>query len=165
MTDDSNTTNTTNTKSRYKCICSPSDVEKPEVDRECPVHGTPTVDPASYAVKCLTNIEVTETAKGKLLELGLDQEKFLRIGVIAGGCSGFTYDAVIDDFIEDGDRVFYESGDVRIVSDQQSSQYLQGLSIDYSDDLVQAGFQLTNKNAVKSCGCGSSFATSAGCGT
>ena len=154
MTDDSNTTNT---KRRYKCICSPSDVEKPEVERECPVHGTPTVDPAS--------IEVTESAQGKLLELGLDQEKFLRIGVIAGGCSGFTYDAVIDDFIEDGDQVFYESGDLRIVSDQQSSQYLPGLSIDYSDDLVQAGFQLTNKNAVKSCGCGSSFATSAGCGT
>ena len=116
-------------------------------------------------------IEVTETAKGKLLELGLDQEKFLRIGVIPGGCSGFTYDAVIDDFIEDGDQVFFESGDLRIVSDQQSAQYLERLSIDYSDDLVQAGFQLTNKNAVKSCGCGSSFATdeavpaSGGCGS
>ena len=104
-------------------------------------------------------IEVTETAKEKLFELGLSPEKFLRIGIIPGGCSGFTYDAVIDDFVEDSDQVYYESGDLRIISDKQSAQLLEGLSIDYSDDLVQAGFRLTNKNAVKSCGCGSSFAT------
>ncbi|MCE9615752.1 MAG: iron-sulfur cluster assembly accessory protein [Lentisphaerae bacterium] len=104
-------------------------------------------------------IEVSDVAKSKLLELGLNREKFLRIGVIPGGCSGMTYDAVIDDVLETGDSVVFESGDVRIVSDQFSSPYVEGLSIDYSDDLVQSGFRLTNKRAVKSCGCGSSFQT------
>ncbi len=117
-------------------------------------------------------VEVTDTAKSKLLELGVGGEKFLRIGVIAGGCSGFTYDALIDDIMEDSDKVYFESGELRIVSDQSCDAYLDGLSIDYSDDLVQAGFRLTNRNAVKSCGCGASFATdeaaapaSGGCGS
>ncbi len=119
-------------------------------------------------------IEVSDVATTKLLELGLDREKFLRIGVIPGGCSGMTYDAVIDDVIEQGDAVVYEAGDLRIVADAHSAPHLDGLSIDYSDDLVQAGFRLTNKRAVKSCGCGSSFQTaepaaaaveSGGCGS
>jgi iron-sulfur cluster assembly accessory protein len=104
-------------------------------------------------------VEVTDTAKSKLLELGVGGEKFLRIGVIAGGCSGFTYDALIDDIMESSDQVFFETGELKIVSDQSCSEHLEGLSIDYSDDLVQAGFRLTNRKAVKSCGCGSSFAT------
>lgn len=104
-------------------------------------------------------IEVSDVATTKLLELGLDREKFLRIGVIPGGCSGMTYDAVIDDIIEQGDQVVYENGDLRIVSDAHSTPHLDGLTIDYSDDLVQSGFRLTNKRAVKSCGCGSSFQT------
>ena len=104
-------------------------------------------------------VEVTDDAKSKLLELGVGGEKFLRIGVIAGGCSGFTYDALIDDIMESSDQVFFEAGELRIVSDQSCADYLEGLSIDYSDDLVQAGFRLTNRKAVKSCGCGSSFAT------
>lgn len=106
-------------------------------------------------------IEVSAVATAKLLELGLDREKFLRIGVIPGGCSGMTYDAVIDDIIEQGDQVVYEQGDLRIVSDAHSAPHLDGLVIDYSDDLVQSGFRLTNKRAVKSCGCGSSFQTAA----
>ncbi|MDA0576590.1 MAG: iron-sulfur cluster assembly accessory protein [Verrucomicrobia bacterium] len=105
------------------------------------------------------NIKVTDVANVKLVELGLDREKFLRIGVIPGGCSGMTYDAVIDDIMETGDQVVFESGLVRIVTDQFSAAYVDGLSIDYSDDLVQSGFRLTNSRAVKSCGCGASFKT------
>ena len=104
-------------------------------------------------------IEVSEIAKTKLIELGLDKEKFLRIGVIPGGCSGMTYDAVIDDILEKGDAIVFEYGDVRVVTDEFSTPHVEGLSIDYSDDLVQSGFRLTNKRAVKSCGCGSSLST------
>ena len=104
-------------------------------------------------------IEVSEIAKTKLLELGLDKEKFLRIGVIPGGCSGMSYDAVIDELMEAGDAVVFESGDLRIVTDEFSAPYVEGLAVDYSDDLVQSGFRLTNRRAVKSCGCGSSFST------
>lgn len=104
-------------------------------------------------------IAVSEIAKTKLLELGLNREKFLRIGVIPGGCSGMTYDAVIDDVIEQGDEVVFEAGDLRIVTDERSVSYVDGLSVDYSEDLVQSGFRLTNARAVKTCGCGASFAT------
>jgi len=117
------------------------------------------------------DIQVSEIAKTKLLELGLDREKFLRIGVIPGGCSGMTYDAVIDDLLEAEDEVVFESGDLRIVTDKFSTPYVDGLSVDYSDDLVQSGFRLSNKRAVKTCGCGASFATegstpaAGGCGS
>ena len=117
-------------------------------------------------------IEVSDIARTKLLELGLNREKFLRIGVIPGGCSGMTYDAVIDDVLERGDSVVFESGEVRVVTDESSAPYVEGLAIDYSDDLVQAGFRLTNRRATKTCGCGASFATekagaeaSGGCGS
>lgn len=104
-------------------------------------------------------IEVSELARTKLLELGLNREKFLRIGVVAGGCSGMTYDAGIDDALERDDEVVFEAGDLRIVTDPLSSPYVKGLSIDYSNDLVQSGFRLTNPRAVRSCGCGASFKT------
>ena len=115
-------------------------------------------------------VSVTDVAKEKLLGLGIDRDKFLRIGVIPGGCSGFTYDAVIDDTLENGDMVVFESDELRIVSDESNAPYLDGLDIDFSDDLVQSGFRLTNRNAVKTCGCGSSFSTGesgggGGCGS
>ncbi|MFT5474193.1 MAG: iron-sulfur cluster assembly protein [Candidatus Promineifilaceae bacterium] len=103
------------------------------------------------------NIDVTEKAKSKLLELGLDDERFLRLGVRPGGCAGMTYDAVIDDTMEDGDQVVYQSDALRVVSDQANVVYLDGLKIDFSDDLVQSGFVLSNPNVKKSCGCGASF--------
>ena len=57
------------------------------------------------------------------------------------------------------DDVYYEDGPLRIVSDKVSSIYLDGLTIDFSDDLIEPGFRLTNGNAKGSCGCGSSFST------
>ena len=53
--------------------------------------------------------------------------------------------------------VILQSGDIRIVSDPESSQYLDGLTIDYSDDLIGGGLQFTNANAGTTCGCGASF--------
>ena len=55
------------------------------------------------------------------------------------------------------DRVVFHDGDFRAISDQESISYLDGLEIDYSDDLIQSGFRFRNPNAVKACGCGSSF--------
>lgn len=118
------------------------------------------------------NIEVTDKATAKLLDLGLDEERFLRLGVRPGGCAGMSYDAVIDDTMEEGDFVAYESGKLRVVADLNDVGYLEGLKVDFSDDLVQSGFVLSNPNAKKSCGCGSSFsageapeASGGGCGT
>ena len=57
------------------------------------------------------------------------------------------------------DDIYYQDGVLRIVSDKVSSIYLDGLTIDFSDDLIEPGFRLSNKNAKGSCGGGSSFST------
>ena len=91
--------------------------------------------------------------------MGVSDEIFLRIGVKSGGCSGNSYDAVLDDNMQEVDDVYYTEDKLRIVSDKVSSIYLVGLTIDFSDDLIEPGFRLTNANAKGSCGCGSSFST------
>ena len=105
------------------------------------------------------DVKVTEKARSRLHDMGVSDEVFLRIGVASGGCSGNTYDAVLDDDMKEVDDVYYEDGPLRIVSDKVSSIYLDGLIIDFSDDLIEPGFRLTNTNAKGSCGCGSSFST------
>ena len=105
------------------------------------------------------DIKVTETAKSKLYDMGVSDNVFLRIGVRSGGCSGITYDAVLDQTMSEVDEVYYTDDKLRIVSDKISSVYLNGLIIDFSNDLIEPGFRLTNSNAKGSCGCGSSFST------
>ena len=105
------------------------------------------------------DVKVTEKAKAQLLDMGVSDDVFLRIGVRAGGCSGNTYDAVLDNNMQEVDDVYYTDDKLRIVSDKVSSIYLDGLTIDFSDDLIEPGFRLTNGNAKGSCGCGSSFST------
>lgn len=105
------------------------------------------------------DIKVTENAKSKLYEMGVCEETFLRIGVKSGGCSGNTYDATLDDNMTEVDEVYFSDGKLRIVSDKVSSVFLDGLTVDFSNDLIEPGFRLTNSNAKGSCGCGSSFST------
>ena len=105
------------------------------------------------------DIKVTENAKSKLYEMGVSEETFLRIGVKSGGCSGNTYDAILDDNMSEVDEVYFTDGNLRIVSDKVSSVFLDGLTVALSDDLIEPGFRLTKSNAKGSCGCGSSFST------
>ena len=83
----------------------------------------------------------------------------VRIGVKSGGCSGNTYDAILDDNMSEVDEVYFTDGNLRIVSDKVRSVFLDGLTVDFSNDLIEPGFRLTNSNAKGSCGCGSSFST------
>ena len=94
---------------------------------------------------------------GEMLENKLEQDQFLRVAVTEGGCAGLTYSADIDREMQEGESVVLQSGDIRIVSNQESSQYLDGLIIDYSDDLIGGGLQFTNASAETTCGCGASF--------
>ena len=80
----------------------------------------------------------------------------LRLGVTGGGCSGLSYNLRFDSQPCKGDRV-YEFGGLRIFVDPKSFIYLRGMSLDYSEGLLQSGFVFINPNATKSCGCGSSF--------
>lgn len=103
------------------------------------------------------DIQVTDKALAELRGLGAGEEQFLRVSVVPGGCSGMTYTAAIDNTLKEGDEVIVEQDGLRIIADSGSLLFLDGLRIDFSDDLVQAGFRFTNPNASKSCGCGSSF--------
>jgi iron-sulfur cluster assembly protein len=104
------------------------------------------------------NIEITPRAREKLLSLGVGGERFVRLRVAAGGCAGMSYEARIDSGSLGSDLVAHDDSGIRIVTDPRSVLFLEGVRIDYEDDLVRAGFRISNPNAVSSCGCGASFA-------
>lgn len=79
----------------------------------------------------------------------------LRLRVEKGGCAGMQYVVGLD-ASKEGDRIEAQDG-ISIIIDPESHTYLQGCQIDYVDTLSDSGFKLTNPNAVRSCGCGTSF--------
>ena len=80
----------------------------------------------------------------------------LRLGVLGGGCSGLSYQFKFDTKPRPKDNVFEFDG-VKVFVDPKSLLYLNGLTLDYKDSLMQSGFVFENPNAQKSCGCGTSF--------
>lgn len=102
------------------------------------------------------NIIIKEKAM-QMLKDKLGTEEFLRVTITTGGCAGLTYNAEIDKDMKEGESIVQQSGTVRIVSDTESMPYLNGLEIDYSDDLLSSGLRFANPNAKSTCGCGASF--------
>ena len=84
-----------------------------------------------------------------------DQTKGLRISVEHGGCAGLQYSMGLD-HAKAGDEIVARDA-VKVMIDPESASFLNGSTIDYSDDLAGAGFRIQNPNAVRSCGCGTSF--------
>lgn len=80
----------------------------------------------------------------------------LRIGVVGGGCSGFSYTFDLDKEVADDDAVIERDG-ARVVIDEASLPFLEGSEIDYVDELIGASFKIHNPNATAACGCGTSF--------
>lgn len=105
-------------------------------------------------------ITLTDSAAVKVKEL-LDAEGAsdlaLRVAVRPGGCSGFSYEMFFDGDIATDDLQATYGEVVRVVVDPASAQLLEGATLDYKDGLNQAGFNITNPNATRSCGCGQSF--------
>ncbi len=104
-------------------------------------------------------VTLTDVATSKVAEL-LAQEDIdglaLRVAVRPGGCSGFSYEMFFDADVAEDD-VVREFGTVKVVVDQTSADLLKGSTLDYSDGLQGQGFHVTNPNASRTCGCGSSF--------
>lgn len=84
------------------------------------------------------------------------ENAFLRVRIVPGGCSGFSYEMGFDDETEDSDRMI-ESGGVAVAIDELSYTYLDGAVLDFKDGLNGKGFAIENPNAAGSCGCGQSF--------
>jgi iron-sulfur cluster assembly protein len=80
----------------------------------------------------------------------------LRLGILGGGCSGLSYQFKFDAKPRATDHVF-EFEDVKVFVDPKSMLYLNGMTLDYKESLMQSGFAFDNPHAQKSCGCGTSF--------
>jgi iron-sulfur cluster assembly accessory protein len=104
-------------------------------------------------------IEITDIAKEKILEIAEkeDLKPFVRVGVAGGGCSGYQHQFFFDEKVQETDHTFEFDG-VCVIIDMISMTYLEGITIDYIDGLMGAGFKFINPNATGTCGCGSSFA-------
>lgn len=106
-------------------------------------------------------VNLTEKAAKEVKKI-LDDGKYdpstvLRVGVTGGGCSGFSYALGFDTaFDEKADRK-YDLHGVTMVVDNKSALYLDGTTIDFHEGIDRRGFTFDNPNAVKTCGCGSSF--------
>jgi iron-sulfur cluster assembly protein len=106
-------------------------------------------------------IKLSEKAAGEvkriIQEQNLGAETLLRVGVTGGGCSGFSYALGFDKTYDEKADSKAEQHGVTVVVDKKSALYLDGTTVDFYDGLEKRGFTFDNPNAVKSCGCGSSF--------
>ena len=106
-----------------------------------------------------TPVTLTPTAVAKVREIMAQQNPVpagLRIGVVGGGCSGFSYSMAFENGAGMMDKVFDIEG-LKVYVDATSMMYLQGCNIDYVETLEGAGFKFENPNVKSTCGCGSSF--------
>jgi iron-sulfur cluster assembly accessory protein len=104
-------------------------------------------------------LQLTDTATSKVREIMGQQDPApaaLRVAVVGGGCSGFSYHMAFDSQENPTDNV-YEFGGLKVLVDQMSEMYLDGVSIDYIETIEGAGFKFNNPNVKSTCGCGSSF--------
>jgi iron-sulfur cluster assembly accessory protein len=115
---------------------------------------TPTGDNAPK-----TPVNFTSQAVSKVKEIMAGQNPVpagLRIGVVGGGCSGFSYSMSFENGAGVMDKV-YTFEDLKVFVDATSAMYLNGCVVDYVETLEAAGFKFENPNVKSTCGCGSSF--------
>ncbi len=82
--------------------------------------------------------------------------KALRVAVVGGGCSGFSYTFDFAEAPQSDDLVIERDG-ATVLVDTVSLDFLAGSEIDYADELIGAAFKINNPNAKSGCGCGTSF--------
>ena len=80
----------------------------------------------------------------------------LRVGVVTGGCAGLSYEMKFQKNPYDNDKTSEQNG-LRIIVNEESVPFIQGIHVDYIDTLKESGFKYKNPNASSSCGCGTSF--------
>ncbi len=86
-----------------------------------------------------------------------EAETKLRVGVKGGGCSGFSYMLDLTEEPKGEMDEELEIAGVKVLCDMKSLIYLDGVEIDFKDEVMGRGFVFKNPNATSTCGCGSSF--------
>ena len=105
-------------------------------------------------------VEITENASKQILKM-LDRNRLpgggLRVGLKAGGCSGYEYTFAWEATPHADDQVFDAPGGARVFIDPRSFRLIDGTVLDYDVNLISKGFVFNNPNAKSTCGCGVSF--------
>ena len=104
-------------------------------------------------------INLTPTAITKVKEIMAQQNPVpagLRLGVVGGGCSGFSYSMSFENAAGLMDKTYDFEG-LKVYVDATSLTYLTGCTVDYLETLEGAGFKFENPQVKSTCGCGSSF--------
>lgn len=108
-------------------------------------------------------IKLTPAAVAEIKRVQSKQQPnvLFRLAVKPGGCSGLFYDMSSEQALKVDDRIF-ECNTVQVVIDVETLPYINGLTVDYSEDLMGGGFRFDNKRAKTTCGCGNSFSINDG---
>src|ERR1035438_8614769 len=104
-------------------------------------------------------VQITEKAIGKVKEIMSSQDPApsgLRISVVGGGCSGFSYSMAFENTPNILDKTYTYDG-LKVFVDQASLLYLDGAEVDFVETLEGSGFKFNNPQVKSTCGCGSSF--------
>ena len=112
-----------------------------------------------YPNDCSKPLNFTRNAIAKVKEIMAQQNPVpagLRVGVVGGGCSGFSYSMSFENGAGMMDKTFDFDG-LKVYVDATSLMYLKGVNVDYVETLEGAGFKFDNPNVKSTCGCGSSF--------
>ena len=112
--------------------------------------------------KILKDIKITRNAKKRIDEIKAENENvFIRIMITRGGCAGYQYYILMDDYIGETDFVLIRKKNrkelIYIVIDEVSLEHLHNSIIDFNDTLEFSGFMIKNPNAKLICNCGNSF--------
>ena len=78
--------------------------------------------------------------------------KYFRITVQGGGCSGFKYNFGFDKKRNNDDLIFDKT-----IIDKASLEIISGSIVDFKREMIGESFVITNPKATASCGCGLSF--------
>ena len=105
-----------------------------------------------------TVITVTDKAAGRIRVLAERQgaDPVLRVRVVAGGCSGFSYELEFDEESE-SDNVISAAEGVRVLVDPKSAPIVEGSTLEFNDALLGGGLKMLNPRATHECACGESF--------
>lgn len=107
-------------------------------------------------------IQISPTAAREIKRLQQSRkqpESLLHISVTPGGCSGLLYNLDLKQHQRDATENIIETNGIAVIVEEQSTPYLLGVNLDYSEDLMGGAFRFSNPNAISTCSCGQSFKT------
>jgi iron-sulfur cluster assembly accessory protein len=106
-------------------------------------------------------LTVTDAAARKIAQLAVKEgraEPILRLRVVAGGCSGFSYELGFDEAAAPDDHVIVGADGVRVLVDPGSAPIIDGSTLELDASLLGGGLKVKNPRATHECACGDSFA-------